>query len=215
MRKRSERLKKLSGLLLLCCMLLCMALCTGVNAEAAQTVREDTTFMNIKQWRAGNASCIEFDALVNTLGSKYVDVYRSEPSVKNGGELKRLDRFQVIGAVWNVIDDDRYACYGNAQKVICYSERPSARGDNLTFVDTTTKAGHEYSYKLRYSDYVFDPESENFGDDVRIISNTITVKPVLQTPELYKCYTTDNKIVKLSWSYTNQADGYRIYRYDN
>ena len=30
----------------------------------------------------------------------------SEPSVKNGGELKRLDRFQVIGAVWNVIDDD-------------------------------------------------------------------------------------------------------------
>ena len=37
----------------------------------------------------------------------------------------------------------------------------------------------------------------------------------LQTPELYKCYTTDNKIVKLSWSYTNQADGYRIYRYDN
>ena len=33
--------------------------------------------------------------------------------------------------------------------------------------------------------------------------------------ELYKCYTTDNKIVKLSWSYTNQADGYRIYRYDN
>ena len=104
MRKRSERLKKLSGLLLLCCMLLCMALCTGVNAEAAQTVREDTTFMNIKQWRAGNASCIEFDALVNTLGSKYVDVYRSEPSVKNGGELKRLDRFQVMGAVWNVID---------------------------------------------------------------------------------------------------------------
>lgn len=95
MRKRSERLKKLSGLLLLCCMLLCMALCTGVNAEAAQTVREDTTFMNIKQWRAGNASCIEFDALVNTLGSKYVDVYRSEPSVKNGGELKRLDRFRL------------------------------------------------------------------------------------------------------------------------
>ena len=215
MRKRSEMLKKLYGLLLLFCMLLCMALCTGVNAEAAQTVREDTMFMNIKQWRAGNASCIEFDALVNTLGSKYVDVYRSEPSVKNGGELKRLDRFQVMGAVWNVIDDDRYACYGNAQKVICYSERPSARGDNLTFLDTTTKAGHEYSYQLRYSDYVVDPEFENFGDDVRIISNTITVKPVLQTPELYKCYTTDNKIVKLSWSYTNQADGYRIYKYDN
>ena len=106
MRKRSEMLKKLYGLLLLCCMLLCMALCTEVNAEAAQTVREDTTFMNIKQWRAGNASCIEFDALVNTLGSKYVDVYRSEPSVKNGGELKRLDRFLVIGAVWNVIDDE-------------------------------------------------------------------------------------------------------------
>ena len=196
----------------------CCSVCCCVwhcNAEAAQTVREDTTFMNIKQWRAGNASCIEFDALVNTLGSKYVDVYRSEPSVKNGGELKRLDRFQVIGAVWNIIDDDRYTCYGNAQKVICYSERPSARGDNLTFLDTTTKAGHEYSYQLRYSDYVVDPEFENFGDDVRIISNTITVKPVLQTPELYKCYTTDNKIVKLSWSYTNQADGYRIYRYDN
>ena len=52
--------------------------------------------------------------LVNALGSKYVDVYRSEPSVKNGGELKRLDRFQVMGAVWNVIDDDHYACYGNA-----------------------------------------------------------------------------------------------------
>lgn len=64
MQKRSEMLKKLSGLLLMFCMLLCMALCTGVNAEAAQTVREDTTFMNIKQWRAGNASCIEFDALV-------------------------------------------------------------------------------------------------------------------------------------------------------
>ena len=92
-----------------------------------------------------------------------------------------------MGAVWNVIDDDRYACYGDALKVICYSERPSARGDNLTFVDTTTKAGHEYSYQLRYSDYVVDPEFENFGDDVRIISNTITVKPVLQTPELYKC----------------------------
>ena len=52
--------------------------------------------------------------LVNALDSKYVDVYRSEPSVKNGGELKRLDRFQVMGAVWNVIDDDHYACYGNA-----------------------------------------------------------------------------------------------------
>lgn len=64
MQKRSEMLKKLSGLLLMFCMLPCMALCTGVNAEAAQTVREDTTFMNIKQWRAGNASCIEFDALV-------------------------------------------------------------------------------------------------------------------------------------------------------
>ena len=60
--------------------------------------------------------------LVNALGSKYVDVYRSEPSVKNGGELKRLERFQVMGAVWNVIDDDHYACYGNAHGYFRWSD---------------------------------------------------------------------------------------------
>ena len=59
-----------------------------MRAEAAQTIREDTEFMNIKQWRAGKASSIEFDALVNTLGSEYVEIYRSEPSVENGGKLK-------------------------------------------------------------------------------------------------------------------------------
>ena len=208
-------LRKLPGLLVMGCALLCMVLGTGVRAEAAQTIREDTEFINIKQWRAGKASSIEFDALVNTLGSEYVEIYRSEPSVENGGKLKKLDRFLVSGDMWQVIDDNHYTKYGDNNKVICYSDRPRARGDNLTFVDTTTKAGHEYSYQLRYSDYVVDPEPENFDDDVKIISNTVTAKANLQTPELYKCYTTDNKTVKLSWSYTNQADGYRIYRYDN
>lgn len=214
-KKSKSTLRKFSVLLLLCCALLCMVLSTGVSVEAAQTVRENTDFMCIKQWRSGKASTIEFDALVNTLGSKYVEVYRSEPSVENGGKLKKLDYFLVSGDIWSGVDDDRVAKYGDNGKVICYSDWPMARGENLTFVDTTTKAGHEYSYQLRYSDYVVDPEPENFGDNVKFTSNTITARANLQTPELYKCYTTDNKTVKLSWSYTNQADGYKIYRYDN
>ena len=50
---------------------------------------------------------------------------------------------------------------------------------------------------------------------MEVVSNIIDVKANLQTPELYKCYSTDNKTVNLSWSYIAQADGYRVYRYDN
>lgn len=215
-RKSSEHFnfifQKLSGLVVICWALAVMMLCMGANVEAAQTTREDTTFMKIKEVRAGKASCIEFDASVNTLGSEYIEIYRSEPSVENGGKLKKLDRFLVSGNIWKVMDDDRCATYGENNKVICYADRPTARGE-LTFQDTTTKAGHEYSYRIVYSDYVVDPD--NFEDDVKITSNTVTVKATLQTPELYKCYYTDDKAVKLTWSYINCADGYKIYRYDN
>ena len=60
---------------------------------------------------------------------------------------------------------------------------------------------------------VYDPDSGEYS--VEIVSNIIDVKANLQTPELYKCYSTDNKTVNLSWSYIAQADGYRVYRYDN
>ena len=82
------------------------------------SVRNIMSEISLSQEEAANYVKI----LVNALGSKYVDVYRSEPSVKNGGELKRLDRFQVMGAVWNVIDDDHYACYGNAHGYFRWSD---------------------------------------------------------------------------------------------
>lgn len=215
-RKKSEDYRcifqKLSGLLVMCCALVIMVFCMNVNTEAAQTTREDTRYIKIKEVRSGKASSIEFDAYVDDQGSKYIDIYRSEPSVENGGTWKKLDRFLVIGDIWKVIDDDHYLTYGDKRKVICYSGDVVAYG-NLTFQDITTKAGHEYSYRIAYSDYVWDPD--NYEDEVKITSNTVTVKATLQTPELYKCYSTDNKEVKLSWSYINQAEGYKIYRYYN
>lgn len=215
-RKKSEDYRcifqKLSGLLVMCCALVIMVFCMNVNTEAAQTTREDTRYIKIKEVRSGKASSIEFDAYVDDQGSKYIDIYRSEPSVENGGTWKKLDRFLVIGDIWKVIDDDHYLTYGDKRKVICYSGDVVAYG-NLTFQDITTKAGHEYSYRIAYSDYVWDPD--NYEDEVKITSNTVTVKAILQTPELYKCYSTDNKEVKLSWSYINQAEGYKIYRYYN
>lgn len=102
--------------------------------------------------------------------------------------------------------------YGDNFKVQCYSNDVYVEG-NLTFVDTTTKAGHQYSYRLVYGDKVYDPDSGEYS--VEVVSNIIDVKANLQTPELYKCYSTDNKTVNLSWSYIAQADGYRVYRYDN
>ncbi|MFR5914535.1 MAG: hypothetical protein ACLUGJ_05150 [Blautia wexlerae] len=41
-------------------------------------------------------------------------------------------------------------------KVQCYSHDTCVEG-NLTFVDTTAKAGHQYSYRLIYGDMVYDP----------------------------------------------------------
>ena len=102
--------------------------------------------------------------------------------------------------------------YGDNFKVQCYSHDTCVEG-NLTFVDTTAKAGHQYSYRLVYGDMVYDPDSGEYS--VEIVSNIIDVKANLQPPELYKCYSTDNKTVNLSWSYIAQADGYRVYRYDN
>ena len=58
--------------------------------------------------------------------------------------------------------------YGDNFKVQCYSHDTCVEG-NLTFVDTTAKAGHQYSYRLVYGDMVYDPDSGEYS--VEIVSN--------------------------------------------
>ena len=191
-------------------MTLWICLGTGFTVNAAQ--REDTKLLKIYDGKSIEASQIQFKAEVATPDSNRIDIYRSEKPVSQGGKLEKLDSFRVIGDFWEVLGDNLYMNYGDNFKVQCYSHDTCVEG-NLTFVDTTAKAGHQYSYRLVYGDKVYDPDSGEYS--IEILSNIINVKSNLQTPELYNSYSTDYKSVILSWSYIAQADGYRIYRYDN
>ena len=207
-RKQNSFIQK--SIFLLITMTLWICLGTGFTVNAAQ--REDTKLLKIYDGKSIEASQIQFKAEVATPDSNRIDIYRSEKPVSQGGKLEKLDSFRVIGDFWEVLGDNLYMNSGDNFKVQCYSHDTCVEG-NLTFVDTTAKAGHQYSYRLVYGDMVYDPDSGEYS--VEIVSNIIDVKVNLQTPELYKCYSTDNKTVNLSWSYIAQADGYRVYRYDN
>ena len=207
-RKQNSFIQKSIFLLIIMTLWICLG--TGFTVNAAQ--REDTKLLKIYDGKSIEASQIQFKAEVATPDSNRIDIYRSEKPVSQGGKLEKLDSFRVIGDFWEVLGDNLYMNYGDNFKVQCYSHDTCVEG-NLTFVDTTAKAGHQYSYRLVYGDMVYDPDSGEYS--VEIVSNIIDVKANLQTPELYKCYSTDNKTVNLSWSYIAQADGYRVYRYDN
>ena len=207
-RKQNSFIQKSIFLLIIMTLWICLG--TGFTVNAAQ--REDTKLLKIYDGKSIEASQIQFKAEVATPDSNRIDIYRSEKPVSQGGKLEKLDSFRVIGDFWEVLGDNLYMNYGDNFKVQCYSNDVYVEG-NLTFVDTTTKAGHQYSYRLVYGDKVYDPDSGEYS--VEVVSNIIDVKANLQTPELYKCYSTDNKTVNLSWSYIAQADGYRVYRYDN
>ena len=187
-RKQNSFIQKSIFLLIIMTLWICLG--TGFTVNAAQ--REDTKLLKIYDGKSIEASQIQFKAEVATPDSNRIDIYRSEKPVSQGGKLKKLDSFRVVGDLWKVLGDNLYMNYGDNFKVQCYSNDVYVEG-NLTFVDTTTKAGHQYSYRLVYGDKVYDPDSGEYS--VEVVSNIIDVKANLQTPPRF-CIIEQESIVQ-------------------
>ena len=164
-RKQNSFIQKSIFLLIIMTLWICLG--TGFTVNAAQ--REDTKLLKIYDGKSIEASQIQFKAEVATPDSNRIDIYRSEKPVSQGGKLEKLDSFRVIGDFWEVLGDNLYMNYGDNFKVQCYSHDTCVEG-NLTFVDTTAKAGHQYSYRLVYGDMVYDPDSGEYSVEMYQIS---------------------------------------------
>ena len=175
--KQNSLIQKSVFILMIMALWICMG--TGFTVNAAQ--KEDTNHLKIYDGQSVEASHIQFKAEITSPDTNIIDVYRSEKPVSQGGKLKKLDSFRVVGDLWKVLGDNLYMNYGDNFKVQCYSNDVYVEG-NLTFVDTTTIAGHQYSYRLVDGDKVYDPVSGEYS--VEVVSNIMDVMAHLQTPEL-------------------------------
>lgn len=196
--KRNEKGKKyLQGILFCLTLALCFLL-GGERISAAESLK-------IKSCVSTGADELALETVLPQNISGSYEIYRTTVSPAKGGKFKLIDKFPVGGNSWTSSNGGAWYTKGTKGKVYCFADKPSFMSGKVFFYDTKLKLGQKYYYRI-----MFRPS----GEGKKVYSNIVSGKTALQAPEIIQCCSTANDSVKLSWTGTEKAQGYAVYRSD-
>lgn len=188
---KTERFFK-SGSWFFACFILMIVVFSGSNVRAAEKIpTPKITKINSYAWNSA-----EFEVRTNWKLGYAVEIYRAASSA---GPYRLLDRVNYYGTTWTSYNNDGNSVYalGEKGKVQCMRNKTSHY-----FLDTTVRFNKKYYYKVRLS------SSSAKGK----FSAPKSVLIKLGMPSIRKAYVTNDNKVKLTWTYTEGAEGYLVYR---
>ena len=183
---------------------LIMTCFTGVS----QTRADSSPQITLNSCYSSNSSEISIKAYVQSDQYDLIKIYRSDKSPAQGGTFRLLDQMPITGQSWYSDSEsgDYWYTSGQNNRVLCYAYDCLVNG-NVIFKDTSVGVGRRYYYKIVML-------SEWDESCPAISSNVVSAAVRLSSPTLTRCYSLDDKSVKLYWSRTPKTKGYQIYRYD-